>query len=161
MRHRRSVRALALAGASFAICLPAVRLAAAAGPLRSPAHAARTLNVHDEGHLHFIRASGSTLLDEGHVSGTFPGSVKVRFVYDGKPTVSAKFTISGAGGSISASATGKLSSPTTPDPSFKGTLQITGGTGRYAHVHGSGQLFGVFNRRTYGLTVQAIAKLPY
>ncbi len=128
---------------------------------RTGAHAARTLSVHDEGYLAFKRASGSLLLDEGRVTGSFPASVKARFVYNGQPTVTAQLTISGAGGSISARGTGRLSSPTSRDPSFKGSLHVTGGTGRYIHISGGGELFGVYNRRNYGLTVQAIAKLPY
>jgi hypothetical protein len=128
---------------------------------RRVARAARTLSVHDEGHLVFKRASGSLLLDEGHVTGSFPALVKARFVYDGQPTVSAQLTISGTGGTISARGTGRLSSPTSPTPSFKGSLRVTGGSGRYAHIRGAGELFGVYNRRNYGLTVQAIAKLPY
>jgi hypothetical protein len=126
-----------------------------------PAHAARVLTVRDEGHLRFVRASGSQLLDEGRVAGSFPGWVKVRFVYNGEPTVSAWFTISASGGSISARASGRLSSPVNPNPSFRGRMSITGGSGRYAHVHGSGEMFGVFSRRSYGLIVQAFARLPY
>ena len=125
------------------------------------AHAARVLNVRDEGHLRFIHASGSLLIDEGRVSGTFPGWVKVRFVYNGEPNVSAQFTISDSGGSISARGAGRLSSPVSPSPSFRGRMSITGGSGRYAHIRGSGELFGVFNRRSYALTVQAVGKLPY
>jgi hypothetical protein len=127
----------------------------------APQRAASVLNVHDEGHLRFVHASGSLLIDEGHVAGTFPGSVKVRFVYDGEPNVSAQFTIYGSGGSISAHGSARLSSPTSSAPSFRGRLSITEGSGRYAHVRGGGELFGVFNRRTYALTVQAIGKLPY
>src|SRR5271168_4437959 len=124
----------------------------------SAAHAASLLNVRDEGHLHFVHASGSTILDEGSVSGTFPGSVRVRFLYDGEPEVSAQFTISGHGGSISARGSGRLSSPTSASPSFRGRMTVTGGSGRYAHVHGSGELFGVYYRRSYALTVQAVGK---
>ena len=125
------------------------------------ATAARVLSIRDQGSLHFVRASGSLLLDEGRVSGSFPGSVKVRFLYNGEPNVSADFTIAGKGGSISARGTGRLSSPTSATPSFRGRMQITGGTGRYEHIRGSGELFGVFNRRSYALTVQAVGKLPY
>jgi len=125
------------------------------------AHAARVLNVRDEGRLHYVRSSGEQIIDEGHATGSFPGRVKVRFLYNGEPTVSARFTISGSGGSISARGTARLSSPTSPSPSFKGTLTITGGSGRYAHVHGGGQLYGVYYRRSYAITVQAIGKLPY
>jgi hypothetical protein len=47
------------------------------------------------------------------------------------------------------------------NPSFRGSLTITGGSGRYAHAGGSGELFGVFYRRSFALTVQAIGKLRY
>lgn len=125
------------------------------------ARAARSLNVHDEGRLRFKSSSGSQLLDEGRASGSFPGWVKARFDYNGEPTVTARFTIYGSGGSISARASGRLSSLTSPSPSFRGKISVIGGSGRYAHVHGSGELYGVFYRRSYGLTVQAIGKLSY
>jgi hypothetical protein len=129
--------------------------------LAASALAARVLNVRDQGRLHYVKSSGSVIIDEGRAGGTFPGWVKVRFTYDGEPTVAARFTISGNGGSISARGTARLSSPTSPSPSFRGTMTITGGSGRYAHAHGRGELYGVYYRRSYGLTVQAIGKLPY
>jgi hypothetical protein len=125
------------------------------------AHAARVLHVRDEGRLHYVRSSGEQIIDEGHATGSFPGWVKVRFLYNGEPNVGARFTIYGSGGSISARGTARLSSPTSPSPSFKGTMTVTGGSGRYAHVHGGGELYGVYYRRSYALTVQAIGKLPY
>lgn len=154
MSNRGSARAHVLARVGVMLALGALTLVAAA-------QAARVLSVRDEGHLRFVHASGSTILDEGRVSGTFPGSVRVRFVYDGEPNVSAVFTITGHGGSVSARGTGRLNSPTSPSPSFRGRMTITGGTGRYAHIHGSGELFGVYYRRSYGLTVQAVGRLPY
>jgi hypothetical protein len=152
MSSRRSTPVGALAGLVLAL---ATLLSLAV------ANAASVLSVRDEGRLRFVHASGSTILDEGSVSGSFPGTARVRFVYDGEPDVSAQFTISGHGGSVSARGTGRLSSPTSPSPSFSGRMTITGGTGRYAHIHGVGELFGVYYRRSYGLTVQAVAKLPY
>jgi hypothetical protein len=151
-------RRLAPVGGIAALC---VTLAFVAALLTPTVLAASVLNVHDTGHLRFIRASGSVIIDEGPVSGTFAGSVRVRFLYDGEPSVSAQFTISGHGGSVSARGTGTLSSPTSATPSFGGRMTITGGSGRYAHIHGGGELFGVYNRRSYALTVQAIGKLPY
>jgi len=123
--------------------------------------AARVLNVRDEGKLHFISSSGSELLDEGPAMGSVPGKVRVHFVYDGNPAVSAKFTIYGHSGSISGQANARLSNPTSPAPSFRGAFTVTGGSGSYAHIHGTGELFGVFTRRGYGLVVQTIGKLPY
>jgi hypothetical protein len=163
MSNRGSAVLAGFLGAPLVLAVAALLLVPSAGARATPqpAHAASTLNVRDEGHLRFVHSSGSTIVDEGSVTGTFPGSVRVRFLYDGEPEVSAQFTITGHGGSVSARATGRLSSPTSATPSFKGRMTITGGTGRYAHVHGSGELFGVYNRRTYALGVQAIAKLPY
>jgi hypothetical protein len=119
------------------------------------------LKVRDEGHLRFISSSGSQLIDEGAASGTIPGNVRVRFTYNGNPEVSAQFTIHGHNGSITGHAHGRLSNPTSTSPSFRGTLQITAGTGRYAHAGGNGELFGVFYRRSYGMIVQTIVTLRY
>lgn len=125
------------------------------------ARSSQVLKVRDEGRLHFVSSSGSQLIDEGPAFGTLRGRVQLHFTYDGSPSVSARFTIFGAGWSIRARGQGRLSNPTSPTPSFRGSLTISGGSGRYAHARATGELFGVFNRRTYGLTVQAIGKLTY
>jgi phage gpG-like protein len=119
------------------------------------------LSVRDEGRLHFVRSSGSQLFDEGPISGTIRGHVRVRFTYTGEPRVAATLTIYASSGSIVARATGRLSSPTSTAPSFRGTLAIVGGSGRYARAHGSGELFGVFYRRTYAMVVQTVGKMSY
>jgi hypothetical protein len=147
-----------LAALTCTILLAAAVSANATGP---PAHAARTLNVKDEAKLHFVRSSASTILDEGNATGTIPGAIKITFTYTGSPNVSAQFTISGARGSIKVRASGKLSSPTNPKPSFKGGLTVTGGSGRYAHAHGAGALYGVFYRRSYAILVQAQGAIHY
>jgi hypothetical protein len=131
------------------------------GALNRAAHAAATVSARDEGHLHLVKASGSLLIDEGPATGTIPGKVRVRFTYNGNPSVSAQITIYGHAGTILAHGSGRLSSPTSPSPSFKGALSITGGTGRYAHARGSGEMFGVFYRRSYAITVQTKGVLHY
>jgi len=153
-------RSVALIGTGI---LAAAMAAGASGSAsgRPAARTARVLSVRDEGRLHFTKSSGEVIIDEGRASGSFPGWIRARFLYNGEPTVTAHFTISGAGGSISARGSGRLSSPTSPSPSFHGTMSVTGGTGRYAHIHGGGELYGVYYRRSYALTVQAIGKLPY
>jgi hypothetical protein len=135
-------------------------IALAAAPASSAA-AARVLNVRDEGHLHLISSDGSELIDEGPALGSVPGKVRVHFVYNGNPAVSAQFTIYGHSGSISGRAKARLSNPTSPEPSFRGAFTITGGSGRYVHIHGTGELFGVFIRRGYALVVQTIGNLAY
>jgi hypothetical protein len=150
------VPALAVAGGLIAAGTPAACLADGAS-----ARIARVLSVRDEGHLHFTRSSGSQIIDEGFMSGTLHGSTRVHFTYSGEPTVSARFTVYGSGWSMSGYASGRLNNPSSANPSFRGSLTLTGGSGRYAHAHGSGEMFGVFNRRTYGLIVQAIGRLHY
>jgi hypothetical protein len=141
----------------WAGCLAAWTLAA----LPIPASAARTIGVRDEGSLAFKSSSGSQLIDEGPAKGTLPAWVKVRLTFNGNPTVYAQFTIYTKGGSLNGHATGSVSNPSSPNPSFRGSLTVTGGSGRFAHARGSGELFGVFHRRTFALTVQAIGKLRY
>jgi hypothetical protein len=159
--HRKRVRAAAATLSVALAALTAGLALTAAGAAARPAHIAATLNVKDEGNLHFVKSSGSTLVDEGHESGTIPGNVRVYFTYNGNPSVSARLTIYGARGSLQVRATGKLSSPTSPNPSFSGTLTIIGGTGRYSHAHGGGKLYGVFHRHGYGMVVQTQGTLRY
>jgi len=125
------------------------------------AHAGGGLNVYDEGHLHYLRSSGDRLIDEGKAAGTVPGKVIVYFEYTGNPTVYAHFTIYARAGTISGYAKGRLSNPTSPSPSFRGALSLSGGAGHYAHAHGSGELYGVFYRRNYAMTVQTRGRLDY
>jgi hypothetical protein len=156
----RSARGAALAATLATMSL--LSLGAGAIAASTPrAHAAHSVSVKDEGYLHFIRSSGSLLIDEGPTHGTIPGTANIHFVYDGNPSVNAQITINAHAGRIWAHGSGRMSNPTSARPSFKGTLTITGGSGRYAHAHGGGSLFGVFYRRSYAITVQTEGTLHY
>lgn len=122
---------------------------------------ARTTNVREEGSLRFASDEATQIVDEGGLSGTLPGSGRVYFTYNGSPNVTARFTIRTASGTIDGTAKCRMNNPNSPTPSFRGALVIVGGSGRYARARGSGELFGVFHRRGYGLVVQAIGKLSY
>ncbi len=153
--------AAGVAATSFPPPAGPVRSAAILAAARTPptANAAHVMNVKDEGHLHSVSSSGAELVEEGPVSGTIPGKVKVSFNIGA--TISAKFTIyANGGGSIKGSGGGALHS-TSVYSSFGGSLKVTGGSGRYAHAHGTGTLSGEINRKTYALTVQADGKLYY
>jgi hypothetical protein len=117
------------------------------------AAAARTMSINDNGELLRVHASGEIITEEGKVSGTLPGTAKVRLDI-GAELVTASFRITVRGvGSIVGHASAKLSSPGRK-ASFRGTLSVTGGTGRYAHARGTGKLYGVVERVSDNLTVQ-------
>jgi hypothetical protein len=156
-RTRRRAGAIAAAALASSLCAT-LALSAQASPR---ARAARSMSVKDEAKLHFVHSSGPTLSDEGLARGTLPGRVKISFTYTGSPTVGSQLTIYSSAGSIRARASGRLSSPTSPTPSFKGSMFVTGGTGRYSHAGGGGTLYGVFYRRSYALVVQAQGSMHY
>jgi hypothetical protein len=161
---RVTSRGAAPTGAHLSGVLPRRALAVAALSLAlqsTPALASRTTSVRDEGSLRFASDEATSIVDEGALSGTLPGSGRVYFTYNGSPNVSARFTIHTVGGTIEGTAKCRLNNPNSPTPSFRGALAIVAGSGRYAHAHGGGELFGVFHRRGYGLVVQAIGKLSY
>jgi hypothetical protein len=124
----------------------------------APVAFARSVKATDTGHLHYVSASGSLLLEEGRASGTLPGSMRVHLNVG--VTLSGNFTIYTRGGTI------KGRGSATPHgsgvyESFAGSLIATGGTGRYAHAHGHAGLYGTFNRNTYALTIQTTGTLSY
>ncbi|MHB8492304.1 MAG: autotransporter [Solirubrobacteraceae bacterium] len=122
------------------------------------AQAARTLNGYDNGHLHYVRGSGSTLFEEGSASGALPGTMRawltVGATFAGRVTLYTRYGQIRANGSAKPSGAGRYQS-------FAGTLVITGGTGRYTHAHGRGGLYGSFDRRTYNLTIQTRGQFAY
>jgi hypothetical protein len=152
---------LAGAGAVLALAAGGAQVAAARAhtePLpawvaRIPARAARSLSVDDNGELRLVHASGEILSEAGRVSGTLPGTASVRLDVGGT-TITAAFVIRvRGGGSILGSGRAKLTSGGRYS-SFGGTLSVTAGTGRYAHAHGAGKLYGTIERKSDDLTVQ-------
>lgn len=158
---RIGVRAQTGRAAAAALAAIAASLLGGQAPVAAAANAraAHTVQVSDRGKLRYRSVAATSILDEGPLSGTLPGRARVDFLYDGSPNVTARFTIYAAGGSIYGQARCRLHNPASPTPSFKGALQITGGSGRYSHAGGSGELYGVFYRRGYGLSVQATGEL--
>jgi hypothetical protein len=136
-------------------------LVAAAGAVTPAAALGKSIHVHDSGHLGFKSDEATAIVDEGRLTGSMPGSGRVVFDYTGSPKVKASFTIRASGGAIYGKGTCTLHDPTSAAPSFHGALTITGGSGRYAHAHGSGELYGVFYRHGYALSVQAVGQLNY
>lgn len=122
------------------------------------AKAARALQAHDSANLHYVSASGSTLYEVGSASGTLPGSMRVHMQLSTKFTGS--FVIYAQGGNITGHGSATPHGSGTYE-SFAGTLSVTSGTGRFGHAYGTAKLYGVFDRRSYALTIQTAGTLHY
>jgi hypothetical protein len=123
-----------------------------------PARTARMLNVTDEARLHLTNTEGEVIEEGGPVRGALPGTLRVRLAIGAN--VTGSFTFYARGGSISGHGSARLNTTGTY-ASFGGTLTVSHGTGRYAHAHGHGGLYGAVNRRTYALIVQTTGRLSY
>lgn len=141
------------------LCGVLTTVASGAPPRRSaPARAARTLQATDVAHLHYTHSSGSQLSEEGSATGTLPGTMRASVQIG--PTTSGTFTIYSRYGTIRGHGSATMHGSGTYE-SFAGTLVAEGGSGRYAHAHGRAGLYGVFDRRTYALTVQTTGRLVF
>jgi hypothetical protein len=119
---------------------------------------ARTISGADSAHLHLLHQDESLLFEEGKATGVLPGhmraQLKVAQQYSGTCTIYTN------GGSITGHGVA------TPHgagrfQSFKGTLEITGGTGRFRGAHGHTGLYGTFDRRTFSLVIQTTGDISY
>jgi hypothetical protein len=161
--HLRRTAAASLCGAlaaatCLAIAAQSVRASASAAGPAARAHAARVLQASDTAHLHYTSALGALLLEEGKATGTLPGSMRVHLEVG--TTFTGTFTIYASGGSIVGHGSAIPHGSGTYE-SFSGTLTVTGGSGRYAHAHGRGGLYGTFDRENYALVVKTTGSLAY
>lgn len=159
--HRTSVSIWAtLPCALGALTLASLLIAAPSQALRERARESRSLNVTDTGHLRYNaqESEGSLLLEEGSASGALPG--RMRAHVNVGATFSGSFVLLTSAGSIKGHGSAKPSGSGRYE-SFHGSLTVTGGTGRYTHAHGRAGLYGVFDRKTYSLTVQTTGRLSY
>jgi hypothetical protein len=139
-----------------AIALPSI----ASAELRG--QSASILSVRDTAHLRYNarESEGSTLVEEGSATGQLPGAMRARLTI-GTSTFTGRFSLKTRGGSIIRGYGSAKPSGGGRYQSFAGSLVVTGGTGRYAHARGKAGLYGVFDRQTYGLTIQTTGRLSY
>jgi hypothetical protein len=116
--------------------------------------------------LHYVRESGSDLVEEGHASGGLPGRVRVRLNIGA--TIYGSFTIYTSHGSISGTGSAQIHNATRY-ATFGGSMTVKHGTGRYAHAHGHGGFYGAIDRakcepprrQNCSATVQTTGTLTY
>jgi hypothetical protein len=165
--HRRKPPTASLLTLAVAACLalgaaalPATALAARMASASATARAAKTLQVSDKGQLHLANpnSASSTLIEEGKITGTLPGSVRASLTI-GTSTVKVGFTIYLHGGTITGRGTAKFNAGQGEFASFGGSISVSHGSGHYAHAKGTGQVYGTINRNTDNATVQVIGQL--
>jgi hypothetical protein len=125
----------------------------AAGASGSTAGAARTITLNDTAHLHRTSSHGFNLYESGTAGGSLSGSLTLHLDVISTNRVTAGLTVSPHGGSMTGTASGSYRN-NGATASFSGTLNITSGTGSYAHAHGSGLSFsGTIQRSNDAVTV--------
>lgn len=138
---------LALSVGAIACVAPS---GAAAG--RAKAVAARTQSFNINSTLHLIGHPGHVLNEQGTFSGTQSGTIAIRFTSVTSTSGEATFTAYPSGGSVSGRTTTK-GEVVGAHVYFSGSMNITGGTGKWAHASGRGLGFsGVVDRRSFHAT---------
>lgn len=140
-----------------AVALAGAGGAAAAAP---SAHPARALQASDRAVLHYNRrkSEGAKLVEEGSATGDLPGTMDAELTIEG--TFGGSFRLRTYAGWIFGHGTATPSGSGRYE-SFRGTLEVTGGTGRYAHARGRAGLYGVLDRDTYEVRIQTTGQLSY
>jgi len=124
------------------------------------AHIARRLSLNETGQLRVLSRHGIIFNEEGPASGTFRCTLTLRLT--AKVThVTIQFSANPSGGTLhgegaanvqTEGATGRVT----------GTVSVTGGSGRYAHAHGSGlSITGSVNRHNYNLSIRVSGTMFY
>jgi hypothetical protein len=158
---RLRVSSAALAAAALATA--AVFGPGSAGASAPSAKAASTLNLSDSANLVQDNKKGTELKESGTAKGNLSGKIYIQLKLANARTVTAKIQVyPNAKDSISATATASYRVVTSSSASFSGTLNITGGKGRYAKAKGSKLSFsGTVHRPSNSVSVRVSGKISY
>jgi hypothetical protein len=101
---------------------------------------AKTTSLNETGHLRLTSKHNFTLNERGSATGTIKGTIYVHLTAVSSTRVTVQVSIYPRGGSVSGSGTGSYRRKGST-AQFAGSMSFTRGTGKYAHVHGSGLSF--------------------
>jgi len=149
--------AVALSGALGLILLAAAPPPTSVGRGQR-AHSSHAQSINAEARLHYLHTSGSTLVEEGPVTGSLHGHAHADLT--ASATFNGSFTFYTSQGEIKGHGTAQPHGSGRYE-SFSGHDVITGGTGRYAHAHAHGTMYGTYDRVTYNVTIQTRGTLYY
>jgi len=148
--------------AVLALAIAAAVGTGAAGAAGPSAKAARTLNLSDSASLKLNNHKGVELKESGTAKGNLPGSIYIQLRLASSKSVTAKIQVYPKGGGIDATASAKYRVVTSSSASFAGTLNITGGSGRYSKAKGSHLSFsGTVHRPSDSVSVHVSGKMSY
>lgn len=163
-RPHTSVRGHAVAAALGVGALASVAVlgAGSAGAAGPRAQAARALSLSDSANLKLNNHKGVELKESGYAKGNLPGSIYIQLRLASSRSVTAKIQVYPSGGSVSASASATYRVVTSSSASFAGTLNITGGSGRYSKAKGSHLSFsGTVHRPSDSVSVHVSGRMSY
>jgi hypothetical protein len=147
--------------ATAALATAAVFGPGAAGAVPS-AKAASTLNLNDSANLVQNNKKGTELKESGNAKGTLGGRIYIQLRLASQKTVTAKIQVYPSGGSLNATASATYRLVTSSNASFSGTMNITGGSGRYSKAKGSKLSFsGSVHRPSNSVSVRVSGKVSY
>jgi hypothetical protein len=139
-----------------------------AAPAHHPQHErariTRTLSGADVAHLQFVhealRGNREVIYEKGKAQGALPGDMRAEIEVTPSLLIGT-CTIKTADGSVITGEGRATANGSGRYESFRGTLTITKGTGRYRHIHGHAGLYGTFDHRSFALVVQTTGTLSY
>lgn len=160
-RVARSHKRVGALGAA-ALAVAAVAGTGAAGAAGPSAKAASSLSLSDSANLSLNNHKGVELKESGTAKGNLPGKIYIQLRLANSHSVTAKIQVYPSGGSVSASASATYRVVTSSKASFAGTLNITGGSGRYGKAKGSHLSFtGTVHRPSDSVSVHVSGKMSY
>lgn len=157
-RLRATIAALAV----LALALAAAVGTGAAGAAGPSAKAATSFNLSDSANLSLNNHKGVELKESGTAKGNLPGKIYIQLRLASSRSVTAKIQVYPSRGSVAASASATYRVVTSSSASFAGTMNITGGSGRYAKAKGSHLSFtGTVHRPSDSVSVHVSGKMSY
>jgi hypothetical protein len=130
-------------------------LALTAGTETPVSLAAHSTLVREHVALKLVKRIGPTKFQHaGRATGTVPGPVTARTSLKHSVILQSTVTITTRHGKLRLKVDGRAHSLALRTP-VEGIATLAGGTGRYAHAHGSGTFKGVVNRSTWAATIDA------
>jgi hypothetical protein len=155
-------RKMAAALGAAALAVAAVAGTGAAGAAGPHAKAANSLSLNDSANLRLDNHKGVELKEHGRAKGDLPGEIYIQLRLASSRYVTAKITVYASGGSVNASASATYRVVTSSSASFSGSLNITGGSGRYGKAKGSHLSFtGTVHRPSDSVSVHVSGKMSY